>query len=276
VLRSLLPHETGCDDVLGGDGTSEPIEHPTGADEVVVRIASGVGGFGGGTDYIAAGVANVAVYGDGRVVVVGDPTVPDERTSLPNLQTLQLTDAGMQEVLALLDQEGLLVADPDFGEPFITDQAYTDLTLSAGGVAYDTSIYALDYSDDGELEPEQQELRNGLIRVLDQLTDADFLTEQASGPASPFTGEGLVVTSTPDVSDEVLDSVVWPVDVGLGNECVVLTGGDAATVREIALTTPVETLWLADGVPYRVSMRPLYPEESDCSDLVPPAVAGGA
>ena len=92
----------------GGTGTTGAtgIEHPAGADELVLRVATG-GGFVP-VEYNLKAVPGFSLFGDGRLIVQGPVIEIYPGPALPNLQVSQLTEEGVQAILEEGRAAGLL------------------------------------------------------------------------------------------------------------------------------------------------------------------------
>ncbi|CUU55902.1 hypothetical protein Ga0074812_106157 [Parafrankia irregularis] len=58
-----------------------------------------------------------------------------------------------------------------------------------------------------------------------------------------------------------------PYGAGLGLSCVTSSGGDATKVLAAARTADAITPWTSEGATWRLTFRPLLPDESSCADL---------
>ena len=85
---------------------ASPIEHPVGADDVVLRI-----GYEGGfvpVEVMFQNLPTLLVTGDGRLIVVGPVPEIYPGPLLPNLQVRTISEAGVQQLLAMAADHGLL------------------------------------------------------------------------------------------------------------------------------------------------------------------------
>lgn len=268
----------GGDDDTGPVAGTEPpseIDHPTGADELVVRVATGGGPAGPSTR--PAEVPELSVYGDGRAIVIGPTTLEFPGAALPNLQQGRLGDDALEELVRSAFTAGLLDDDPpDYGEPAITDQATTVVTVHAGDVERTVSVYGLRSEEEGSgLTPEQRAARERLRDFLD-VVDADVATEF-------YEAEAVAVLVRPYRADEAPDPSLaaeprqWPLgdlaDAGepyAGLEdtrCLAVDGADAQTVLDAAADSREGDPWRAGDADYALVFRPLLPDETGCADL---------
>jgi hypothetical protein len=132
------------DSSSGGSVSSGP---STGADEVVVRVVTS-GGFAAESRRPAQ-LPQLSVFGDGRVITEGPTTLQYPGPALPNLQEYRLTDAGRARIIDEARDLGLVDdPSPDFGDPGITDQPTTTVTVSIDGTMRRVDVYALDLTRD--------------------------------------------------------------------------------------------------------------------------------
>ena len=147
-----------CGDSTSGE--SGPPRAPTGADEVVVRVVT-EGGFTAETRR-PAHLPQLSVFGGGRVVVTGPTALQYPGPALPNVQEFRVTRAGLARILETARAAGLLDdAVPDYGDPGVTDQATTTVTVRADGITRRVDVYALGFRGRvSGVTPEQSEQRD--------------------------------------------------------------------------------------------------------------------
>jgi hypothetical protein len=127
----------------------EPIDHPTGAHDVVLRTETSRNFWGG--DYPDA--ARFTVFGDGRV-------------ELADGTTTHLSEAELQTLLCRASEVGLL-GGTDFGHPLVTDQGTTTVEVHAAGVDDTLELYALELVEgDRGLPAAQRRARRDLRAFL--------------------------------------------------------------------------------------------------------------
>lgn len=267
----------------GDDSDKEVTTKPRGdSDELILRVATG-GGFVGPSSRLAE-IPEVSVYADGRVITIGPTTQEFPGPALPNLQQGQLDAAGLEQLVAAIEDTGLLDdPPPDYGDPLITDAPTTVVTVSVNGVERTLSAYALDFEDnDDQLEPDQREARQAL-RALVRGFDGDDAT-------ATYEAESVAVfvrtNQAEDGSDDAPEPATrdWPLGdlAGAGEpyegfddtRCLVLTGADAQTVLTAAADAKEGDRWRSGNAEYDVVFRPLLPDETSCADLSPEAVGG--
>jgi hypothetical protein len=214
------------------EGTGPGIQHPSGADDVVVSIRT-AGGFGPWQGAIGT-QPTVLVTGDGRVLTPGATTMEYPG---PLVAPVVVADGGeelVQDLLAEADEAGLLAPPPayDDPDPLATDLPTTTVLVQASGEAREHRAYAL-----GEPGTEQ-----GARRSL-----ATFV-ERATAAAADVDGaqllepQALVVRAMPLAGrrvprDDAPDAVAWPETAGTPLEALAESCGivdDPATVALLA------------------------------------------
>ena len=103
--ESLPPVTTPPPDTTPGDTGADGIEHPTGADDVVLQISS-MGGFVP-VDHDFAALPWLLVTGDGRVIQQGPQIEIYPGPLLPNVLQRTISEAGIQALLRLAEEHDL-------------------------------------------------------------------------------------------------------------------------------------------------------------------------
>ncbi len=140
-----LGDDGGTTGSSGGDGG---IEHPTGSDQLVLRVEY-QGGFVP-YEYMLKRVPSWSLYGDGTVIVEGPVIEIYPGPALPNLLAFTLTEEAVQAILEAAQDAGLMDGDATYGYPCIADAADTVFTVNADGTTSVVSAYALELSDLGD------------------------------------------------------------------------------------------------------------------------------
>ena len=144
------------------------IDHPTGANEVVLRYEEGGGMM---LDWSLAQSPIFTLYGDGTAVFrnLTDVPPPDGsgRLVYPPLQTARLGAEQMAELLAFAVAEGGLAAARDrYEHPMIADAGTAIFTLNAGGRTKEVSVYAL---AEGDTTAPDQASRSQFFQLAERL-----------------------------------------------------------------------------------------------------------
>ena len=230
------------------------LEHPTGADEVVVEIAY-EGGFMP-VEGVFTQLPVLLVAGDGSQYVQGPQIEIYPGPLLPNVQVSDIGEDGIQSLLDLAAEHGLLT-ERDYESPDnVADAPDTVVTIHANGETYVHRAYALGIGGfDGSAETGD---RGELQAFIDAATADTLEGERAFEP------ETFLVRATPvdDLSVyEVEPTVVdWPADVSLAladaTDCAEVP---AAAVGELFADANQLTFFVDGDVTYQVSVKPALP-----------------
>jgi hypothetical protein len=263
----------------GGTGStgSTGFEHPTGPDELVLRIATG-GGFVP-VEYNLRAVPGISLYGDGRLVVEGPIPEIYPGPAMPNLQVHQLTEDAVQAILAAAERAGLLGADASFDYPCVTDLPTTTFTVTADGTTHTVSAYALGFETDmgGGCQDVDVDARAKLLEVSTAMGDLQsWLPDGSVGEPSEYVPSEMRVYVTPYRGDPELEQAVvrWPLagslkrfgdpDPNLDLRCGVVAGDDLGLLLPLARQANELTPWASDGAERGLIFRPLLPDEHGC------------
>jgi hypothetical protein len=256
-----------CGESSSGESGPPPV--PTGADEVVVRVVT-EGGFAAETRRPAR-LPQLSVFGDGRVVVIGPTALQYPGPALPNLQEFRVTHAGLARILEAARAAGLLDdAVPDYGDPGVTDQATTTVTVRADGVTRRVDVYALGFRGRvSGVTPEQSEQRDRLQQFIELAGDAGALGDDVvAGSERRYEPTAFAVRVEPaNASDG--ETHAWPLGDLAGAECAVHASADLARALDVARTAHEGDVWESAGATYTVAFRPLLPDERTCADVSP-------
>lgn len=275
VLLGVVVSACGSGGSTGGGSTGR-IEHPTGARDVVVRIATG-GGFVP-VQYHLTETPELSLYGDGRAITVGPTTEQYPPHALPNLQETRLSEDDVQRVLRGAAAAGLLDERVDYGSPAVSDAPATTIVVRADGATHTTTIYALGI-DAGGLTDSQRAARRRVSRFVTASQNAASRNVSAS-----YTAEALAVYVTPYRSpgpDTGVEpgTAAWPLGdlanagdpspIDSSYRCLVVRGADARAVLDTAAGASTITRWHSGSADYSLIFRPLLPDESTCESRRP-------
>ncbi len=164
----------------GGVGSAGSFEHPTGADDVVLRV-----GFRGG--FMAAESAfldlpTLLVSGDGRLFVQGPVAAIFPGPLMPNVQVRTVSEAGIQQLLQLAADNGLLAEREYAGPTDIADAPDTVVQVTADGETFEHAAYALGV--DSETDEPRKALADFVTAAGAWVSDSnpELGAEQASEP----------------------------------------------------------------------------------------------
>jgi hypothetical protein len=218
------------------------------------------------------------VFGDGRVIVVGPSILMFPGPALPNLQEFRVSRAGLRGILGEARLAGLLAdPPPDYGDPGVTDQPTTTVTVRAGTTSSQVQVYALDFPGSAALDGEQVKNRLLLSRFIKVVSDADALHEFVErGSERRYTPTALAVIIRPSDTTSG-DTHAWPLeDLGATGapygrlpdaRCKVYDRGQLAAVLEAARSARAGDLWESAGATYALDFVPLLPDQQSCDDV---------
>jgi hypothetical protein len=256
------------------------IDHPTGADHVVLRVATG-GGFVP-LEYNLRSIAGISIYGDGRLIVEGPMIEIYPGPALPNLQVTQLSEDAIQAILREARTAGLLGEDASYDYPCVADLPTTTFTVAAEGTTHTVSAYALGFTEGAEASADcrgvDSEARAKLYDFQVKLGDLrSWLPEGSIGQEEPFEPSEMRVYVQPYRGDSALTQpqVDWPLASTLeafGEEdanfadlrCGVVGGDDLGVLMPEARSANELTPWTSDGGEFSLIFRPLLPDEHTC------------
>jgi hypothetical protein len=268
------------DDGAGsGEDPQDGIQHPTGVDDLVLRMAVG-GGFVP-VEYNLKAVPAVSIYGDGRMIVEGPVIEIYPGPAMPNLQVSRLTEEALQAILVEAEKAGLLGEDASYDYPCVTDLPTTTFTVVAEGTTHTVSAYALGFEEGttGTCDGAEgdAEARAALVAFSQKLGDLSWLPEGSVSAAEPYTPTEMRVYVRPYQADPQLaqTSTPWPIDPPLAEfgepdpnlgdtRCGVVSGSDLETLLPDAQAANELTPWTSEGSEYGLIFRPLLPDEHTC------------
>ncbi len=269
----------------GGVSSPTPgITHPTGADDLVLRVEQ-VGGFVPPTVTLVR-LPSVSLFGDGRLITEGAQTEIYPQPALPPLLVQLLTEAGVQRILELARDSGLLEKDASYFQGGVADAPTTVFTVNAGGGRHVVRASALGFDrgpGSGHVLRGDLAALRALERFHGQLADpAAVLPAGSIGDSHPYELEALRLFVSPGApsssSGPDEPAVVWPLSTPLAEfgTAVPDAGGlgpvrcgtvDGATLNELMPSVRRATQispWTSDGEAFEIVFRPLLPDESGC------------
>jgi hypothetical protein len=267
----------------GGSGASGSISHPTGTDELVLRVETS-GGFVAPQTTLRT-VPQISIYGDGRMIQEGPVTEIYPGQALPNLQASQLTEDAVQAILAEAGKAGLLGPDADYPYPCVSDLPTTVFTVNVEGQTHTVSAYALSFEATAgasgstmQCQHVDTDARAALATFDRKLGDlASWLPTGSVGAEQPYAPTEMRVYVGSYQGDPELKqhAIAWPLPAPLASfgdpdanlpelRCGVVTGDDLATLYPDAQRANELTPWTSDGERYALTFRPLLPDEHGC------------
>jgi hypothetical protein len=269
----------------GGGGAGGPVVHPGGT-AVVARVE-----YAGGLvpyETIFTSLPHFTLVGDGRVILQGPISEQFPGPALPNLQVRRVTEEGIQAVIARIAETGLFDETRSFNSAsqVVADAQSTVFTLRADSRETIVDVYGLGMFVEGEppegVPPDEVAAHRTLTALEADLVDleswipADDWAESDWQPYEPTAFRLLVsdVTDEPPTPEEG-DPMPWPGSTPPGEigeesplqgvRCGLVMGNEAAAWYEALSQANQLTKWSHDGHVYRVTPRPLLPDETlDC------------
>jgi hypothetical protein len=253
----------------------EGIIHPTGADEIVLRLEE-AGGFTP-PEWQAARIPYFTLYGDGRVVFIQTTAPLPERNDnvfvgLP-LRTAVLSEAQVQELLAYaLREGGLAVARENYDNPMVADAPSTIFTINAENDTNTVNVMALGM--EGQPGPDVAILKQ-LAALGELLRDFDKGGSASSQPYEATAYRAVILEQQGGVQGVQVRDWPWtdiaPADFALPVDVNVLPQGTKTLTPEEVAAVGVEPyqngissgIWLKadDDKVYSLVIRPLLPDE---------------
>ena len=255
------------------------IEHPTGADQPILRVAY-EGGFVP-YEYTLGSTPFWSLFGDGTLIVPGPQIEIYPGPALPNLTATPVSEEGIQAILEAARDAGLMDGDANYGNQCIADAATTVFTTSAGGTTTVVSAYALDVGETAGTcgNEKDADARAKLAAFQAKLTDLrSWLPNGSIGTERPYDPTQMRVYVLPYQGDAELpqEPIAWPLDPSLDTfgeaapdapadvRCGVVTGEDLTTLLEAAEGANALTPWTSGRTEYQLIFRPLLPDEHAC------------
>lgn len=227
-------------------GRSDAVDHsapgpgsPATGSELVLRTRTtgGIAGFGG-----PGSLPDFSLYGDGQVIAGSRSPVE-----------YHLTPAAVRRLVAAASDAGL-ARRHDVTDPQMTDAIYKVITFVAGGRAVTSKIV-------------QPGGGTKIATFLGRLDPARWPRTDLTAEPHPYRAERLAVLAVPVAGGTGPAWPLHPLATGtpVGTRtCSVLTGGDVARAERLAAQGDQ---WTDHGRAYRVTLRPLLPDETGCAAL---------
>ncbi len=265
---------TAC---TGGAGTSGTHTYSPG--DLVLRVET-TGGF-------IAPVARLSQYpafslfGDGTVISQGPVPAIYPGPALPtSLIETHLTQAGLNAVIDAATSAGLGGPDRSYTAGGVADVGTTYFRLLLDGTVHTVSVVGLGMQTPG-IPSDQAKARQALSGLLGKLTDLSWLPKGTADGSGQYVFDRLAVLVSqfqPTPSGPTEPAVDWPLQTPLaslgsplagfsGTRCSTLSGVDLTTVVAAAGKATQISPWRSGGSLYSLILRPLLPDQKDCSAL---------
>jgi len=276
ALAAVTLLTVACGRLSGdGPGGDDTIPHPTGTDDLVLRVETG-GGFVA-PEYTLSAAPGLSIYGDDRLIQTGPMIEIYPGPALPNLLVIPLSEATVQTILAAAREAGLMDGDASYGYDCVADAATTTFTVTADGHTSVVSAYALGMEAGGGDCPGTDVEARAVLSAF-QVELQRLVSESGSGSEEPYTPTEMRVFVLPyrgDQPDLPQEPVEWPLEVPLSTfgapievpqdaRCGVVSGTDLETLLPAAQAANQLTPWVSGGAEYSMIFRPLLPDEHGC------------
>jgi hypothetical protein len=243
-------------DLLGvGFAVWEP--DAPGHPKAVVLRATFTGGLKAWSDVTE--IPDVTVYGDGRIIVTNFATLGSDEQ--PRAREGRLTRDAYRELYRDALLAGLGTARKHEDDEQVPD----------GGSAFVEFL-----SQDGRRRVTQvpmgaDGIRAWLVmRLVDRLRDVPFEhRDDLVGPAVPYQPDRMAIVAWP-FGGTAAEDRRWPLrplPKPDPESCTIVRGNEAREAERLESESGIMTRWHSDSLAYRVSFRPLLPDE-DCDDAL--------
>jgi hypothetical protein len=252
--------------------TPGSIGHPTGADVAVIRYGA-EGGFIA-PETLFVNLPSLIVSGDGRAFVPGVvPAIYPGPLLLPmNVRTI--SEAGIQDLLALASTASLLAAPPDYtAEMMVADAPDTVVRFTVDAGTFEHRAYALGFGVDDQGAPtaEVTPARQALLDYVLVLQDLASTVGAELGEETLFEPAEYRVRATPVVEadlagmDPAPTIVDWPSSIGFD----LATAAECARVRADAVGSVFAeadqlTYFRQGDAIYRIAVAGVLPGDPAC------------
>lgn len=249
------------------------IIHPTGSDDIILRIAYENGFVAPGVAF--ADVPTLLVSGGRRVITPGVTTAIYPGPLLPALFERSITEQGVEKLLAFAEAAHLLQTPPDYSaEVNVADVPDTVVVLAANGARYVHSAPALGFEDTGE-SPARKTLQ-AFVKALENIetvVGAENLGENKPLVADAYRMQAFEFGDVPaDISTPTTASVVagpaptyvaWPAGTGVklaeASRCALVS---ASAIGSLFVDANQLTYFTEDSKAYQVTAIAKLPGDS--------------
>jgi hypothetical protein len=250
------------------------IAHPTGANEIVLRMDV-AGGFVP-PEFLAARLPTFTLYGDGTVVFLSTVQAKQRADNVAVGQPVRTARLSEEQIQALLEfaltDGGLAIAKTEYSNMMVADAPTTVFEINAADDSKTVSAYGLGF--DGEPGPDTAVLKQ-LQALSEKLADFDQGGTIASDPYKAVAFRGVILEQQGLQGVQIGD---WPwVDIkpsdfkmpadanALQQGTKTLTPAEASAVGVDGFENGISGgvfLKASDGKVYSLVLRPLLPDET--------------
>lgn len=237
----------------------------------VLLIVKDEGGFVP-IEFIVGQGPRLVLLRDGTLIVPGPQIEIFPQPLLPNYQSIQLDEETMLFVLEELDALGFTEIESEVNSEasnMVADASTTISTFYNQDGSHTFSVYALGIGT---------QVSDGRVPVLANLVE--HLSQTGfSQPGQPYEWGALeVLAGVPQVPAdlEFVNVQPWPLDVGFdkmteigfGWRCADYEGEEAQALLAVFLGANQTTTWDDGGAEYSIKVRPLFPGQEPCAQVV--------
>jgi hypothetical protein len=276
IAGGLLLAACGADDPAVTTGEPTPPaggDQDSGDSDAVVLSITDVGGFAP-SERTFTSLPRLLVTGDGRVIQEGPVIAIYPGPLLPNVLQRSISDAGIQRLIDLADEHGLLGNVAYTRPDGIADASETIVTITVNGETFEHRAYALGLGgglDGGETDAPRARLFDFVVAATALASDP---AAGGIGPEEPYRADSYLIRAleaeaTEPTGDAPIDIeptlVEWPADapvrLAAAAECAEVPTSRFAQLFEDANQL---TRFVDDGVAYTLAVTPRVPGRS-CS-----------
>ena len=256
-----------------GDSTKTGSKYsfPQVSDEVVLRIASEGGFVAPGTNFVA--LPTLLISGDGKAFTPGIMTEQFPGPLMSPMFVQSISKAGIEKVLKLANDAGLLDGELDYSLPDgvgIADAPDTVVTITVNGKTHTHRANALgmDTTDGAKSTPTRENLNtfvNLLVGKLQEVGGAANVGEATTWVADTYRLQATPVDPTQwtDPSPTIAD---WPSTTGLqladAAQCATLAG---SKVGDLFLKATQLTFFKEGELVYQLAVVGALPGDALCA-----------
>lgn len=240
---------------------------PDDGDTIILQVVY-EGGFAP-VEFILNEMPQHTLYANGRLVSQGPQPAIFPGPMLPSMQQVNIGDAAMAEVLAIVDEIGLpAMTDESNSEAaaFIADASEAVAYYYDENGTHRYAVYAL-----GVVESSDPQVAG--MRTLFDTLDVLAVESPTAGEYVPDRVQVLATQSFVDETEPGATLEPWPLAASpadlpevadLGVSCTVLEGDEALAALAVFAEADQMTFWDYEGVSYRILARPLFENELGC------------
>jgi hypothetical protein len=207
-------------------------------------------------------IPDISVYGDGRVVSREIDLAKSPAREI--VRDRRLTPMAYRRVYRDARLAGLATSRTFHSEQQILDAGPTVITLLAGGRRHVSTMQA----GAGGI---RVWMINRLAGHLRSLPRSDLVR-----PPVTYRPARMAILAwqppagnSPDYGTQITLWTLRPLVAGRQPTCTLLTGDDAEAAARLATSAPPNTRWRSGPNLYSVLFRPLVPDETDCTAVIP-------